>query len=155
MAWIETKLYAGEEIVFQSRAHKSIFCLPLLLMIIGFSAFIDTELTVGLLYFSLGTLLLFINGLRYFYKEFIITTERIITGKGIFYKHLIDIPMESVDDVIFNQSMAEKLFGTGKITIFGAGISSYQFKGISRAKDFYHAIYSQLPAKKNPYFDEA
>lgn len=154
MAWIDEKLYTGEEIIFRSRTHASMFGLPFLLIIIGFSAFTDAKLIVSLVHLSLGILILFINGLRYFYKEFIITTERIIIKKGIFYEHLTDISMKSVDDIIFNQSMIEKWFDTGRITVFGTGIATSKFKGLSRSTDFYNAIYSQLPAKKVPYFDE-
>ena len=52
---------------------------------------------------------------------FVLTTDRLITRGGIFAKHSKEIPLESVNDVAFNQSVIERMLGAGDLMIESAG----------------------------------
>jgi uncharacterized membrane protein YdbT with pleckstrin-like domain len=138
MRWLETKLFAGEKIIFRCRAHKSLFLLPFTLLVIAY-------VNEFLFFLFIGIAILLFDILKYFYKEFIITNQRVIVKKGFFHKHISEIAIENISEVIIYQSFSEKLFRTGRVTIFGESITNSTFKGISRARDFRNAIYSQLP----------
>ncbi|HEX6981491.1 MAG TPA: PH domain-containing protein [Balneolaceae bacterium] len=138
MSWLETKLFAGEKIIFRCRTHKSIFLLPFSLLFIAYVNEFSPFLFIGI------TILLF-DILKYFYREFIVTNKRVIIKKGFFHKHISDIAIESISEVTIYQSFSEKFFRTGRVTIFGESITNSTFKDISRAKDFRNAVYSQLP----------
>lgn len=59
--------------------------------------------------------------LRWRFTMFVLTTDRLITRGGIIAKHSKEIPLESVNDVAFNQSVIERLVGAGDLMIESAG----------------------------------
>lgn len=59
--------------------------------------------------------------LRWRFTMFVLTTDRLITRGGIVAKHSKEIPLESVNDVAFNQSVIERLVGAGDLMIESAG----------------------------------
>jgi uncharacterized membrane protein YdbT with pleckstrin-like domain len=52
---------------------------------------------------------------------FVLTTDRLITRQGIVAKSSKEIPLESINDVAFNQSVVERLLGAGDLLIESAG----------------------------------
>jgi uncharacterized membrane protein YdbT with pleckstrin-like domain len=55
------------------------------------------------------------------FTMFVLTTDRLITRGGIVAKHSKEIPLESVNDVAFNQSVIERMVGAGDLMIESAG----------------------------------
>jgi len=65
---------------------------------------------------------LVIGGLiRWFNTLHVITNERLIYRAGFIAKQGTEIPLEVIQDVAFNQSFLERLFGTGDLMIESAG----------------------------------
>ncbi|MGB8362636.1 MAG: PH domain-containing protein [Acidimicrobiia bacterium] len=63
-----------------------------------------------------------IGGLiRWFNTLHVITNERLIYRAGFIAKQGTEIPLEVIQDVAFNQSLLERLFGTGDLMIESAG----------------------------------
>lgn len=59
--------------------------------------------------------------LRWQFTHFVLTSDRLITRKGIIAKHSREIPLERINDVAFNQSVIERFLGAGDLLIESAG----------------------------------
>lgn len=141
MEWLNNELNENESYVFQTRAHKSIFLLPPLLILIGF------VLNKIFLYAGIGVLIFCL--IKYYGLQYVITDERIIVKKGIFDTRIESISVNDIYDVIIHQTIADKVFGSGSVTIFSESRPKEKFKALSKPYDFRHALYSQLPTKQN------
>ena len=58
--------------------------------------------------------------------NFVITSDRVIFRTGVFAKHGIEIPLERVNNVIFHQSMIERMLGAGDLLIESGGEDGQQ-----------------------------
>lgn len=71
---------------------------------------------------ALLVIVLIIGGLiRWFNTLHVITNERLIYRAGFIAKEGTEIPLEVIQDVAFNQSFFERVFGTGDLMIESAG----------------------------------
>jgi uncharacterized membrane protein YdbT with pleckstrin-like domain len=59
--------------------------------------------------------------LRWRYTMFVLTSDRLITRRGIIAKHSKEIPLENINDVAFSQSVLERMVGAGDLLIESAG----------------------------------
>jgi uncharacterized membrane protein YdbT with pleckstrin-like domain len=59
--------------------------------------------------------------IRWYYTMFVLTSDRLITRKGIIAKHSKEIPLERINDVAFSQSVLERILGAGDLLIESAG----------------------------------
>jgi uncharacterized membrane protein YdbT with pleckstrin-like domain len=73
-------------------------------------------LGLGLFAFHPGRLLL-----DWATSHFVITTDRVIHRSGWFAKQSMEIPLENINDVRFNQSVFERVIGAGDLTLESAG----------------------------------
>ncbi|MGD2103307.1 MAG: PH domain-containing protein [Acidimicrobiia bacterium] len=71
---------------------------------------------------AVAVLVLITRGLvRWFTTLHVITNERLIYRAGLIAKKGTEIPLEVIQDVAFNQSIFERVFGTGDLVIESAG----------------------------------
>lgn len=59
--------------------------------------------------------------LKWLFTLFVLTTDRIITRSGVIAKNSKEIPLESINDVTFNQRILERMVGAGDLLIESAG----------------------------------
>ncbi len=77
--------------------------------------------------------------------DFIITTERCIYRSGVLAKAGIEIPLDRINTVFFNQSIFERMLRAGDLGIESAGENSRQeFANISDPSGVQKTIYSQM-----------
>jgi uncharacterized membrane protein YdbT with pleckstrin-like domain len=75
-------------------------------------------------------------GLQYLnwtFTHFVVTNSRVIFRTGVLAKHGVEIPMDRVANINFNQSMWERVIGAGDLEIESAGKD-----GQSRFDDVWH-----------------
>ena len=128
MAYPEKLLSPGEQIMSEFRPHwsgivkeaiLSILALVLIVLIAG-QGFSWGLWAIGAL--ILIWLILVARGvIRWFTTQHVITTERVIHRMGLVSKQGKEIPLEVINDVAFNQSAWERIFGTGDLLIESAG----------------------------------
>ena len=76
--------------------------------------------------------------------EFVVTTERVISRNGVFAKNGIEIPLDRINTVFFNQSAFERLAGSGDLGIESAGEGGRQtFTNIRKPNLVQAEIYAQ------------
>ncbi|HWL65070.1 MAG TPA: PH domain-containing protein [Actinomycetota bacterium] len=76
---------------------------------------------VGAIALIVWIFLALLRVLRWQFTMFVLTTDRLITRQGIIAKSSKEIPLESINDVAFNQSVIERLLGAGDLMIESAG----------------------------------
>src|SRR5690242_10045773 len=62
--------------------------------------------------------------LRYFnwnFTHFVVTSKRVIFRTGVLGKHGVEIPLDRISNINFNQSMWERIIGAGDLEIESAG----------------------------------
>jgi uncharacterized membrane protein YdbT with pleckstrin-like domain len=59
--------------------------------------------------------------MRWMFTNFVLTTDRIITRRGIVAKQSKEIPLERINDIAFNQTVFERMIGAGDLLIESAG----------------------------------
>jgi uncharacterized membrane protein YdbT with pleckstrin-like domain len=82
--------------------------------------------------------------------NFVLTSDRIISRRGLVSKSGIEIPLERVNTVFFHQGLFERLVGAGDLTIESAGErGSETFSDIRRPQQVQREIYVQMEANTN------
>ena len=85
--------------------------------------------------------------LKWNFTHFVVTTDRVIYRTGVLSKHGVEIPMERINNINFNQGAFERLIGAGDLEIESAGKD-----GQSHFEDIWHPdgvqqeIYRQMEA---------
>ena len=86
--------------------------------------------------------------------NFVVTTDRLIYRHGVLAKRGIEIPLERVNNVIFSQSIFERLLGAGDLVIESAGESGRQsFSDVRKPSAVQNEIYKQIEDNENRKFD--
>jgi uncharacterized membrane protein YdbT with pleckstrin-like domain len=71
--------------------------------------------------------------LNWTFTHFVVTSTRVIFRTGVLAKHGVEIPMDRIANINFNQSMWERVIGAGDLEIESAGRD-----GQSRFDDVWH-----------------
>jgi uncharacterized membrane protein YdbT with pleckstrin-like domain len=84
---------------------------------------------------------------KWFFTNFVVTTERLIYRTGVFAKHGREIPLDRVNDITFNQRVLERVLGAGDLVIESAGERGQQsFSDIRHPMRVQNEIYRQMEA---------
>ena len=105
-----------------------------------------TWISVPLGVWVLGSLGWFaINYFTWTTTNFVVTNERVISRTGIISKQGIEIPLDRINTVFFNQSIFERMIGAGDIGIESAGEGGRQtFTDIRKPSLVQNEIYRQV-----------
>ena len=156
MGYPEKLLSPGEEIVTEFRPHWSailregalsilvlVLIIILALMDFGWKGWVILALAIG-------WLLLVARGLiRWWTTQHVITNERVIHRMGLISKTGKEIPLEVVNDVAFNQTAFERIFGTGDVLIESAGTHGQtRYTDIPKPEHIQSVIYQARERRK-------
>jgi uncharacterized membrane protein YdbT with pleckstrin-like domain len=153
MAFPESILTEGETIIRQFRPHWRMLAIPVLWFIAGLVA-------IALVYQMLppddGTIDLITTGaivlamfwlvvnpfLKWWFTMYVLTTERLVTRTGIIARSGIEIPLENINNVLFNQNILERVLQSGDLLIESAGESGQsEFNNIPHPEEFQALLY--------------
>jgi uncharacterized membrane protein YdbT with pleckstrin-like domain len=82
--------------------------------------------------------------------NFVITSDRIIFRSGVIAKSGIEIPLERVNNVLFSQSIFERLLGAGDLLIESGGEDGQQrFTDVRRPERVQNLIHAQMEVNEN------
>ncbi len=88
---------------------------------------------------------LVIRYLKWLTTNFVITSNRLIFRQGILAKSGIEIPLERVNNVNFNQSVFERILGAGDLLIESGGEDGQsRFTDIRRPAQVQNLIHAQM-----------
>ncbi|QXC62521.1 PH domain-containing protein [Aquihabitans sp. G128] len=85
---------------------------------------------------------------------FVLTSDRIVTRRGVLSKQGVEIPLERVNTVFFKQSVFERMLGSGDLAIESAGERGTEsFSNIRKPSIVQKEIYVQMEHNENRKFD--
>ncbi len=85
---------------------------------------------------------------------FVLTSDRIVSRRGVLSKSGIEIPLERVNTVFFKQSVFERMLGQGDLAIESAGERGTEtFENIRKPSVVQKEVYVQMEANENRKFD--
>jgi membrane protein YdbS with pleckstrin-like domain len=77
--------------------------------------------------------------------NFVVTTDRLVYRSGLLAKTGVEIPLERVNTVFFNQSFFERLLGAGDLSIESGGETGKQtFSDIRKPSAVQNEVYRQM-----------
>jgi uncharacterized membrane protein YdbT with pleckstrin-like domain len=163
----QDNLHREEKIVLDLHPHwimlaKGVVILVAAILFGGFVQF-GLTLTGTLDSFASGMAALFVIGaLLYFLQRwiawistnFVVTTDRCIYREGIISKRGIEIPLERINTVFFNQGIVDRMVGAGTLTIESAGEHGVQtFEDVRNPIAVQQELYQQMEDNENRKFD--
>ena len=108
---------------------------------------------VALVWIVLSAIWLVLRYARWATTNFVITSDRIIFRSGVVAKSGIEIPLERVNNVLFNQSIFERVLGAGDLLIESGGEAGQQrFTDIRQPDRVQNLIHSQMEVNESRRF---
>ena len=155
MAFPPKLLNHGEEVVLDLNPHWWFFSGPAFALVLTLAATAAVSIfdlpdwlwfTV-LALLGLNLLWLLARLARWATTNFVVTTDRLIFRSGVVAKKGIEIPLERVNNIHFNQSVAERILRSGDLLIESGGERGQQaFSNIRRPAQVQNEIYRQMEA---------
>jgi uncharacterized membrane protein YdbT with pleckstrin-like domain len=86
--------------------------------------------------------------------HFVLTTERVIYRSGIIAKRGVEIPLDSVNAIHFEQKIWERALGLGDLRVDSASVEGVsKFENIRKPNRVQNEIYLQMEGNENRKFD--
>lgn len=153
MTYPERLLTEDESIVRQFRPHWRMLAIPILWAVAAIVASVllfiyvpeDNRVIVwigaGLMAAALIPLTV-VPIIQWWFTAYILTNERLITRKGVLAKSGIEISLENISNVWFNQNVLERLLRSGDLLIESAGETGQsRFSDIPDPEGFQSLLY--------------
>ena len=153
MAFPRKLLNEGEELILDLKPHWWFFAGPsalLALAVVGLvvsqGADLHDYLVLVIAGVTVGALGWFVKRyLQWSTTSFVVTGDRLIYRHGILAKRGIEIPLERVNTVFFNQTIWERLIGAGDLVIESGGTAGHQtFSDIRHPEQVQKEIHLQM-----------
>lgn len=155
-------LHDTEELVLDLRPHWLAIAVPTawllgacaLGILVALAGWADWLLWLALLLIVVALASFLIKLLGWSRTEFVLTTDRIITRRGVLTKSGIEIPLERINTVFFNQRLFERMVGAGDLAIESAGERGTEnFTNIRKPAVVQREIYVQMEENENRKYD--
>ena len=156
MTYPRRLLSDGESVVKEFRPHWRMLAIPVGWTILAIAAVIAiwafAKGTVGWILTAVVTAFWLKVGLwtfiNWFFTLYAITSERLITRRGVLSRWGLDIPLENINDVKFSQNILERVLRSGDLLIESAGEQGQsRFADIPHPEDFQALIYRVREAR--------
>lgn len=142
-----------EEVVLDLRPHWRSYLRPALVLVVAVSSLVAAAvlalhewLLLALAAVTIVALVWFATRYaRWGSTSFVVTSDRLIHRSGVLSKRGVEIPLERVNTVFFNQSLLERLLGTGDLVIESGGEQGAQrVSDIGRPSVVQNEIHRQI-----------
>jgi uncharacterized membrane protein YdbT with pleckstrin-like domain len=151
MAFPRRLLIEGEDLVLDLRPHWIALAVPVLIAVAGLLAaawvttLLDSATWIPWVVYVVVLLLYPIPRLVWWLTSmFVVTTDRVIHREGLIAKRSMEIPLEAINDVRFEQGVFDRMVGAGSLVIQSASEQGRQvFDEIRRPEYVQRVIYEQ------------
>jgi uncharacterized membrane protein YdbT with pleckstrin-like domain len=151
MAYPKRLLSDDESVVTEFRPHWRLLAIPVGWLIVGIAVVIaayafDLDSTVSLVIVGIVVVamvpLVVSPFVKWWFTSYVLTTERLITRSGVIARSGIEIPLENINNVLFSQTILERILRAGDLLIESAGESGQSpFENIPRPDEFQSELY--------------
>jgi uncharacterized membrane protein YdbT with pleckstrin-like domain len=160
MVFPKKLLNEGEEVHVDIRPHWWYFArtaaalaVSVALLVAGLSQDWPDAVQIAFAALTLASLLWFVGRyLKWMTTNFAVTSTRVIFRQGIFAKNGIEIPLDRVNTIFFDQSIFERIIGAGDLTIESAGTSGKEkFSDIRRPAKVQNEIHRLMEVEQDSH----
>jgi uncharacterized membrane protein YdbT with pleckstrin-like domain len=158
-------LIPGEQLVLDLRPHPIALAMPILATIVGFvaAAWLAAETTFAdwlwwVLFLILVVVYVIPKLIAWLTSNFVVTSDRVIHRQGFIAKRSMEIPLEAINDVRFEQGIVDRVVGAGTLVISSASeFGRNSFDDIRHPEQVQKVIYEQGERNKKRMYqgDEA
>lgn len=160
MAYPRELLNEGEEVLLDIHPHWVALAKPGLLVLLGIVIAVLVQLfgpqpiddvvrIISLAPLVLAVLVFLVRYVVWRTEEFVITSERLVRRSGVIAKKGLEIPLERVNNIAFNQSVFERLLRSGDLIIESAGeMGRQQLPNIGKPAAVQNHIYRAIEAQQ-------
>lgn len=150
MAYPRKLLTSGEEIIREFRPHWRMLAIPAFWFIAGIAAIVlayrfadgNVPLFASLAVIVALVPLTLFPIIQWWFTTYVLTNERLITRSGVVARAGVEIPLENITNVVFNQSVIERILKSGDLLIESAGESGQsRFRDIPDPEEFQSLLY--------------
>lgn len=161
MAYVDSNLMPGEEVLFRPRYHPIRFLPGIAGMVVGIAVavvggiFKDTPTLQGssmLLYVGLGIVALALIGIGWralvdSFDEFAVTSHRVIRKTGFLHRSVRQIPLDRVQDLNVRSTLGGRWFSYGDVELQTAGTDgTIVFPRIQQPEEFRNVLFMHRSA---------
>jgi uncharacterized membrane protein YdbT with pleckstrin-like domain len=113
--------------------------------------------TINLVIFIAGVVLLLVYPVRHLLSwltsHFVVTTTRVIHRQGLIAKRSIEIPLDKINDIRFDQGIFDRMVGAGDLTIRSASEDGpTTFEDVRNPEEVQKTIYGASERKQQNLF---
>ena len=158
-------LIPGEQLVLDLRPHPIALAMPVLATIVGFVAatWLAAETNFAdwvwwVLFLILLVVYVIPKVIAWLTSNFVVTSDRVIHRQGFIAKRSMEIPLEAINDVRFEQGIVDRVVGAGTLVISSASeFGRNSFDDIRHPEQVQKVIYEQGERNKKRMYqgDEA
>jgi uncharacterized membrane protein YdbT with pleckstrin-like domain len=149
-------LIPGEQLVLDLRPHPIALFMPALATLVGLVAtvWLTTKTSFAdwlwwLLFMALLVLYVLPNVVAWLTSNFAVTSDRVIHRQGFIAKRSMEIPLEAINDVRFEQGIIDRMVSAGTLVISSASeFGRNSFDDIRHPEEVQKVIYEQGEANK-------
>ncbi len=153
MAYPRKLLTEDEEIIREFRPHWRMLAIPVLWVVAAIVAIVliyqwippddsTVDLITSLVVVAALIPLSVMPVVNWWFTAYVLTNERLITRSGVIARAGIEIPLENINNVIFNQNVLERILKSGDLLIESAGESGQShFADIPDPEEFQSLLY--------------
>jgi uncharacterized membrane protein YdbT with pleckstrin-like domain len=165
VAFPDDVLTDEEEVVFHLHPHWKRAIRPALVTLLAlatmaFAWVMLPQNTGGFLAFGVVAAIMGYYGIRYGVgplvawrcTHYVVTDERILLQDGVIARERRDLPLNRVNDHLLTQSLLDRLFGSGTLTVDSIGDQAAVLTAVPHAHQLQTALYElieQLPAEED------
>ncbi|MDQ3781390.1 MAG: PH domain-containing protein [Actinomycetota bacterium] len=154
MSFPDRHLTEGEVVVAKFRPHWRLLFMPIVWVVLAAAAIVVVYLeevpprdstidliTAGVIVLALIPLAV-MPFISWWFTLYILTDERLITRQGVIARSGIEIPLENISNVLFEQSVIERMLRSGDLLVESAGESGQsEFNDIPQPEEFQALLY--------------
>jgi hypothetical protein len=150
MSYVDDHLLPGEQVVHRGHLHKIIFTVPVIIDALAMAgavyALLNDLWIVAAMLIVLGSLPLLATLVTYTSSEFAVTDKRVIIKVGWIRRRTLETMLGKVEGIGVEQSITDRMLGSGTITVTGTGGTMESFADIAEPLEFRRQVQAQVSA---------
>ncbi|MFC7275681.1 PH domain-containing protein [Paractinoplanes rhizophilus] len=168
MAFPDEVLTDEEEVVLHLHPHWKTALRPALVVLLAlvtaaFAWVMLPQNTGGLLGFGVVALIMGYYGIRYGVAplvvwrctHYVVTNERVLLQDGVIARERRDLPLNRINDHLLTQTVLDRLFGSGTLTIDSIGDQAAVLTAVPHAHQLQTALYELIELLPDDEDEEA
>ena len=151
MTFPKRLLVEGEELILDLRPHWIALAGPAIATVGGMilAFFADSKIknnggskAVWIIYLLVLLIYVVPKTIKWGTEHFVVTSDRLIRRQGLVAKHSMEIPLEHINDVRFEQNVLERIIGAGTLVVQSASEQGREsFDDIRHPEEVQKTIY--------------